>query len=166
MLSPMIVEYNPYTLTIHQTRKHVKITMELFIPIVNTNTLPKTHKILKKMLPSVLITECFNEQNIPFIEEVKHTEIGHLFEHILLENLCMLKIADGKSSATFRGRTHWNWKKDKKGIFHIIVSAGKKDAHLLPDALDQTIQLTNHILESDQIPSSLPLDKNQFFATA
>lgn len=137
---------NYYSLNLSQKKTRLHITMKLFGNIVNTGSIPHTVSILKKELPSVLHTQCFNDEGLPFIREVKKTEIGHLFEHILLEYLCLLKLASGRRIATFKGNTNWNWERDARGTFHITINAGEKDAHLMPKAMDAAISLLNSII--------------------
>lgn len=126
----------------------LKISMHCKTPYLTTNFLPKTTKILKQTLPTVLLTECFNSQNLPFAEESKNTEIAHLFEHILLEYLCLEKISQGHSSACFSGRTHWNWIKYPKGSFFITITIEKTDLKFLSAALEKSISLLEKILNS------------------
>lgn len=135
-----------FTLDLKQNKSNLRITMKLFGKEVNTRSLPNTFAILKKELPSVLHTQCFNDDGLPFATEVKKTEIGHLFEHILLEYLCLLKLSSGSRFATFKGNTHWNWERDPWGTFHIDINASARDAHLMPQALDATIKLVNKII--------------------
>ncbi len=116
---------------------------------INTADIPHVFDVLKNFLPSVLTTECFNDENLPFFQEVKKTEIGHLFEHILLEYMCQSKIAKGYKSAVYSGRTRWNWKRDPKGLFHIHISCSLKDHDLLPAALKKSIALMKIILQYD-----------------
>ncbi|KKR25220.1 MAG: hypothetical protein UT56_C0002G0034 [Candidatus Levybacteria bacterium GW2011_GWB1_39_7] len=66
--------------------------MECQDPIIETDQLPKTFEILNKMLPSIFKSKCYNDKNLPFFIEVRSTEIGHLFEHIMLEYICQLNI--------------------------------------------------------------------------
>ena len=100
----------------------------------------------------MLLTQCFNDDGLPFRMEVKHTEIGHLFEHILLEYLCQGKIAKGAQRASYSGNTKWNWIKEPRGTFHIRLSCGMKDADILPAAMDKTISLMKVILAYHQTP--------------
>lgn len=147
-LYPLSFSTEYFHLHINQSKKCTDITMQMLNNIVNTNHLPLTYSILESSLPSILKAKCFNEENIPFREEVKQTEIGHLFEHILLEYLCILKLSKGNSSATFSGVTNWNWKKEVWGTFHIHITMRKKDMLLLPLALEKTIHLLQVIIFS------------------
>src|SRR5260221_14671487 len=100
---------NLFSLAIQQSSSSTQIKMRVTHKTITTADLPFIVEILQKQLPSVLLTECYNDDNLPFAIEVKNTEIGHLFEHILLEYLCQLKIAKGSMQASFAGRTKWNW---------------------------------------------------------
>lgn len=143
---------NLFALAIAQKQTTTRITMQMLNEYVTTGHIPFITELLKLHLPNVLLTQCFNEENLPFKIEVKNTELGHLFEHILLEYLCQLKIAKGHNRASFAGRTRWNWIKDPKGKFHIHLNCGAKDADILPEAVEKTIDLMKIILQYNQTP--------------
>ncbi len=146
-----IVE-NLFSLAITQKQTSTKIIMQLLYNQVNTRDIPIIVQLLQENLPNVLHTQCFNDEGLPFSVEVVHTEIGHLFEHILLEYLCQLKIAKGASRASYAGRTKWNWVRDPRGKFHIRLTCGVKDADILPMALEKSISLMKIILANHQTP--------------
>ena len=123
-----------------------KITMDLLYNQLNTAEIPYLMDVLQENLPSVLFTKCYNDLDLPFKDEVRNTEIGHLFEHILLEYLCQQKIAKGARTATYAGRTRWNWHRDPLGRFHIHLNCGRKDADILPIALESTVSLMKLVL--------------------
>lgn len=140
---------NPYfSLALFPSEKSIDLTMSMSTKVLHTSSLPQTICILEKLLPSIFSSSCFNDNNFPFIEEVKNTEIGHLFEHILLEYLCMEKINKGYADATFRGVTNWNWKEEPLGTFHIIVDISLAERDFIEPALENSIKLINLILES------------------
>ena len=123
--------------------------MKLFIPVVNTRDLPHTDQFLKENFPSVLTTECFNDDNLPFNIEVKATELGHLFEHILLDQLCLIKLSSGDyHQAMFTGRTDWDWGRDQRGIFHITISVSESENYLLARAIKKTVALTESLINA------------------
>lgn len=155
-VTPLTATYTHFSLAIEHHKTHTNIEMYTFNKIVNTRDIPQTHAVLKKILPTVLQSQCFNDQKLPFSKEVKSTELGHLFEHILLEYLCLQKMAAGCKSATFNGVTNWNWKKEKWGTFHIIVDAGYKDLPIFSRALEKTIQLMEVIFVSNAATHSVP----------
>lgn len=138
----------PYQLAISQSKAETFITMTVSINQVHTNHFPSTYNILKANLPSVLKTKCFNDRNLPFDKEVLNTELGHLFEHILLQYLCNIKLKKGAKYANFKGVTHWNWKKDAPGTFHITLYASINDWQLFPEALEMSQKLLNKIIFS------------------
>lgn len=137
-----------FSLTIIHTRYATTMTMFLRTAIINTREIPYTFPVLKENLPSILIAQCFNDDNIPFAQEVKSTEIGHLFEHIMLEHLCLLKLAQGHKKATYRGETNWNWKRDIRGTFHIHINSSFKDEDIFDEALNRSIELTVKIIQT------------------
>lgn len=143
------------------------MTLQMFTPVLYTHDIANTVSFLQTFFPSVLHTECFNDQNLPFAQEAKSTEIGHLFEHILLEQLCMIKMQSGFDSAVFNGRTRWNWEKDTVGIFHIFVDVGERDVIFLTPALEKTVRLIEALLRnavSMNIPLNMTNQKSPSFS--
>lgn len=141
---------NLFSLNIMQKNSSTKIIMQLHGEEVNTAHIPFIVDLLKMNLPNVLLTKCFNDDNLPFREEVRNTELGHLFEHILLEYLCQLKIAKGHSKASYAGRTRWNWVKDPRGKFHIHLNCGMRDSDILPAAIEKTVTLMKLVMQYEQ----------------
>lgn len=136
--------------TFHKKNKTI-ILMRVFTKELHTGKLTKTLPILKEFLPSILRSTCFNEGNKPFYVEVLRTEFGHLFEHMLLEFLCQLKLSKGYEEATFSGMTDWNWNIDPRGTFWITISHAKEDTHLFPQAIEKTSQLLEAILSEHHL---------------
>lgn len=145
-----------FSLSIKQNKTTTHIIMNLYTLTVNTKDLPATYPTLKEILPTILHSQCFNEEKLPFSTEVRHTELGHLFEHIMLEYLCLLKVASGGHHATYTGVTKWNWKKDPWGTFHIYINIGFSNAPIFSDALGKSVTLFNTII----IPYEKPFLQN------
>lgn len=141
-----------FSLSVIQKRTRTKIIMDLINQQITTEKIPALSEVLKENLPSILSSICYNDLELPFYEEVQHTEIGHLFEHILLEYLCKNKIAKGAKRATYQGRTSWNWVRDPLGRFHIHLTCGKKDEDILLSSLEQSVQLMKLILQYQKRP--------------
>lgn len=139
---------NLFSLAITQKLTRTKITMDLLYSHINTKEIPYISDVLMENLPTILKSTCYNDLNLPFSQEVQDTEIGHLFEHILLEYLCQNRLAKGAKRATYIGRTKWNWTRDPFGRFHIHLNCGIKDADILPVAVDQSINLMKLILDN------------------
>lgn len=149
---------NLYTLSINRLREKTIIIMRLLIPEVNTKNFPHTSSILKIYLPSIFKSICYNSDNLPFSKEVLQTEVGHLFEHILLEYLCLLKLEQGVEQVVYEGVTNWNWLRDPRGTFHITIHGSREDLDVFNEALRKTMELTNLILsKEDSLTSTLPL---------
>lgn len=137
-----------YSIRVKQLRRKTKIDMNVYSPVVSTRSIPNTFKILKEHLPGVLETRCFNDDNLPFSEEVKKTEIGHLFEHIILQYMLEMKMALGQNKFVLNGWTSWNWKKEKRGTFHIDIDTGIQDSLVFKEALNKSEKLMQQILSS------------------
>jgi hypothetical protein len=139
------VTHNFFSLTIHRQEKRIHIMMESLTSLLNTQDVPTISKIIKKHIPQVLFSDCFNYENLPFSQELKKTEIAHVFEHILLTVLCMKQWQHGNKSAVYDGVTSWDWVKEKKGIFHITISLIGEDAMLFQQALQESIVILEKI---------------------
>lgn len=141
---------NLFTLNILFGEKRTKITMTVFGAIVNTRNIPETYTILNKSLPQIFLSKCFNDDKLTFAKEVQCTEIGHLFEHILLEYLCDYKFSKGFKDVVFTGVTSWNWKRDPYGTFHIRINASHDDIDIFQKALKKTISLMSLIMNNNE----------------
>jgi hypothetical protein len=153
------ISHPQYYLSWTETNHHWELELVTPAPFHHTSHFPETVSLLDNHLPSILECECFNTEGLPFHQEVKATEMGHLFEHIILEHLCDDKLATGHSSADFSGRTYWDWATNAIGTFHIKIS---KDQTHLPNfsaILDKSLGLLNSILASSCVtaPGSLAL---------
>jgi hypothetical protein len=111
---------------------------------VTTGTLPLTEEVLAENLPTIFSCQCFNEANKNFREECKNTELGHLFEHIMLEYLCMEKLDNGHDDAEYEGRT--NWETSSKGVFNIEIKTDLVDFEIIRKAFEKSVQLLGKIL--------------------
>lgn len=138
-----------YTIKTKYKKSSTKIILDLHNGMLNTRELPNTSYLLNKSLPSIFQSTCFNENNYPFKKEVKDTELGHLFEHILIENLCLIKVAKGYDDVEYSGITKWNWLVYPKGTFLITVNSGLKDRELFEEAMFKSTNLFDAILNSN-----------------
>jgi len=150
-INPLLINEKHYSLAVKHNSYKTNIKMSLLTSFFHTHALPNTYNVLEKNLPTVLETQCFNDSGFPFDTEVKNTEIGHLFEHILLEYLCQLKINNGHEKASFKGVTNWNWKKDVRGTFHINIDISPNDVIYLDIAIEKSIILLNKILTQREL---------------
>lgn len=74
---------------------------------------------MRQQAPGLEYHDCHNAAGLPFVEEMQNTELGHAFEHLILEKLRLLKIYG-------RGLTRWNWKRDPMGRYQITIYSGQK----------------------------------------
>ncbi|MCL4415135.1 MAG: hypothetical protein M1365_00315 [Actinobacteria bacterium] len=114
-------------------------------PYVNTLFFPRTLEILEKKVPTIFNSKCLNKYNLPFRIEAAQTEIGHLFEHIVLEFLSKYR-NDPKEK--FKGRTIWNWKVNPRGFFEIKIKTNSCDTSLYSIALLEGIKILEEIILS------------------
>lgn len=78
-------------------------------PIFCTTTqLPEISSHLNTLLPEILVAACDNPKQLPFYLEMMDTQTAHLFEHIVLEYLCKLRLNEGAQEASYEGRTFWD----------------------------------------------------------
>lgn len=133
-----------FSFNMKQDKGKVNLVMQFPDSYTTTKTIPHTYQFLKKHLPSILKCECFNDEGLPFSEEVKHTEMAHLFEHILLDQLCQEKSEE--VDAEYSGQTEWNWEKYPVGSFKVTVGVGKSDDKYLAIALNKSIALMEKLL--------------------
>ncbi len=134
---------------ISQRPDHAEITIQFFTSFYTTRPVPQTLPLLELMLPRIFAHKCFNNFNRSFKKEAAETELGHLFEHILLEFLCQYKFSEEKKrTIRLKGLTEWNWVHDPKGIFYISLNSTITDAYLLQKALTKTSEIMETILLS------------------
>lgn len=145
---PVSYSTEKFSLHLSLSETDLFITMQLHDQPISTRDLFDTNKILEEKLPSIFLNQCFNEKNLSFYEEAKNTEIGHLFEHILLEKLVLKKSALRKNSKPINGKTSWNWVKDPVGKFYIRLKPVHLDKREVLYSVEKAIELTNYIISS------------------
>jgi len=139
--------YSDYFSTHYDLKeKGVLLTMQVLNSIVNTTKLPATHHVLDSVIPSIFNNECFNQKKLTFFEEAKNTEVAHLLEHLILENLKLIKLKNSKT-ADFRGLTSWNWEKNPYGTFKINISSRCNFHKYFFRAFKNSVLILNYIYE-------------------
>jgi hypothetical protein len=140
---------NLFAVELKQYPEASYIRMEMLNSIYNTRVLPNTHEFLRKHLPSILRSRCFNKHNYPFTKEVRATQIAHLFEHMILEYLSTSKRRRGVENHIHNGVTRWDWSVDKLGVFHIDIDSKKEDRELLLIALEKSVVLVSALMRTN-----------------
>jgi hypothetical protein len=145
-----------FDLTYMVKKRATIVDMKVVEKFVRTNKMPKTSAFLKKHFPQVLETRCFNQAGLSFQQEIKDTELGHLFEHILLVYLCQMRqLLKEDEDCSYSGVTSWNWEKDPRGTFAILIEINEEEQDIFYFALEKTCKLLNtlctvHEMKQDQ----------------
>lgn len=145
------LHYTSTHFSVHNARTsagQLHLVMQVAGTAVNTREFPRTLGLLRAYCPLVLATECFNDDNLPFREEVKRTEIGHLFEHLLLTYLCHSKANTAGSRRSYEGKTSWNWKREPWGRFHIYLPDTNARSLEFTTAYRQALRLTDRVMSN------------------
>jgi hypothetical protein len=137
-----------YSVAVTPGIKNCTIKMRFQTTFLTTSSIPNIVSILTKHVPNIFKCQCFNNKNFPFIEEVANTELGHLYEHILLEVLLDIAKDNGMLPVTYEGETSWNWKEDSRGIFHISIRGPMPSHELVEQAVSRTNLIMDHIIET------------------
>ena len=128
---------NYFSIDVRFRKNSVVMSMKVVEDFYHTRLFKNVVSFLQKNVPDVLETKCYNPDHLPFCEEVKSTEFGHLFEHMLISQLCEEVISAGGKDARYRANTSWNWKKNPFGTFEITINS-KVDEQLFSTALHKT----------------------------
>lgn len=112
MPSPMEIS------TVTYFPRHTKITVR-FRHQLYSSQVPELANNLLTMIPSLRNHLCENRNGLRFEEEVRDTELGHVFEHVVLA----LLHARGYH---LRGHTTWNWHREPLGTYQVTINTGKK----------------------------------------
>lgn len=133
----------------HLDSHQVTLIMTFAESCWSTECLPETVQFLQTHQPSVLKTTCFNDDHLAFTEEVRHTEIAHLFEHLVLDQLCQIK--SETIDAEFEGFTEWNWWKYPVGSFKVTLKVSDQDRCYLEPALKKSVVVLEDLFKTTQI---------------
>lgn len=135
-----------FSLIVEPGFPQTNITFYSHTAAVRTGCIPNICDLLRKNLPGVLKTQCHNNEGWGFNKEVADTEIGHLFEHILIQNISELRqkyfMPDGKIS----GVTEWDWTLEPRGTFNIKIKSNSPYLDILNEAIENSMDLTSRIL--------------------
>lgn len=126
----------------------MNLFLQIHIPFVLTSAYGGCISFLEHHCPGTLQTTCFNDQNLPFYIEAKNTELGHLFEHILLDQLCSEKISQGHKNVMFSGITQWDWEQKPYGSFQILINLKRSDLAYFNKSLNSSIILFEKLISA------------------
>lgn len=135
---------NNFRVTGMQMAEKVMLVQEIYNPAIYTKDLPATVEVLSKNVPSIFANRCYNGRKFSFKKEVENTEVGHLFEHLILE--CLKILAFGKyGKADFKGQTFWDWKTEKERKFNIVVYSDQNYKDIFEIALKRAVVIMEEI---------------------
>ena len=142
------VNNNYFDLSTFYSGDQLKMIMQTRNAPITTADLPHTYEVVSKIYPEVFKTQCFNSLQLPFSEEIKCTELGHLFEHFLIQSLLDAHIKNNPQiDACIDATTDWNWQRDPRGTFHIhIKNIPLLDPKLVSESLIKSNDLMQLIL--------------------
>jgi hypothetical protein len=141
-------QFNYFTVKIEQYKSKIMMEMIVSPHLVSTAHIPCVIRVLKRELPGVFTTKCFNYSKHSFLKEAARTELGHLFEHILLEQLSDIKTQFGFNNFTINGLTTWNWYKYPRGTFHITIDVSVRERLMFYRALAKSVKIYDSIIEN------------------
>lgn len=127
--------------------RHTRITVRFRNHLYSSQVAGLTDGLLA-VLPHLAEHRCHNRHDLPFAEELNDSELGHVFEHVVLALLT-------RHGIFTRGQTTWNWQRDPIGTYHVTVATGKrlavKECLLTAQAI-LTNLLVGPILRFEPIP--------------
>lgn len=126
-------------------KEGVKVHLVFTGDRLNTSEFPDMYAKLLGTIPTVLTTECANPKNLPFSEEVGQTEVGHLFEHVLLEYMALNKEKFVKNF-TISGRTFWDSYNMKPNEFTVEIYCQLQDFPVFERSLQPACDLVSSII--------------------
>ena len=83
---------------------------------LRTSALPDLPARAMTLLPGLRGHRCDNGAGLTFAQELADTEVAHLFEHVAVELMALAGSPD-----TLAGRTTWDFRRDGRGVFHVLV---------------------------------------------
>ncbi len=130
-------------------KDRIVLTQTILSPAIYTGQIPATMEVLLARIPTIFDNECTNYHRHSFYNESKNTEIGHLLEHLILENMKLVKtLKCGK--ADYSGVTVWDWEKDKKGTYTITIYAKQSDRELFNKAFNKSVLVLEEIYSTQR----------------
>lgn len=153
-----------FSVSLLQKEDKILLTQHVWGNYINTKSFPLTYNILAKHIPTIFENECFNQDGQPFSHEVRSTEVGHLFEHLVLE---ILKIhhSNEYGDADISGFTEWDWNREKVGVFNIQISCAsliyppKKLRRNIVKAILQASAILEEIFSNQEVGDNAPLQE-------
>lgn len=150
MVSKELYSSDNFEVKIRLGEGRVELVHRIKHPLIHTSALPITEAFLAQEIASIFGNQCFNGKNKSFRAEASSTEIGHLFEHLILEYIKLLaeKVYGG---VCVSGETIWNWKEMGYGTFLIKIDFGQNYRGCIEDAILNAAKLLDKLYELHDI---------------
>ncbi len=143
------IPVNPYFYGQYRRENgHLSMRLCFTTSVFSTKALPGIVTHVSSCLPTIMESRCFNDQNLPFSQEIWNTELGHLFEHILLESLSLFKAEQFGAYEKVSGVTSWDWIDDTRGSFHIDIKTGFVTESIVDTAIEDSVLILTQALET------------------
>lgn len=98
-----------------------------------------------EVLPGLASHHCSTGPRGTFAEELKNTEVPHLFEHVVLELM-----AEAGSPRDLKGETAWDFKRQGHGVFRVSVEYD--DDLVALGAIKTARKLMGYLLDGGERP--------------
>jgi hypothetical protein len=125
----------------------------------STTQLPTLQSDIRTLLPEILVAACDNPDNKPFFKEMLDTQTAHLFEHMVLEYLCKLRLNEGASEASYEGRTFWDARRPTGEESTIAVSRQGESKSQFMRAVRLSSKLLNTLLSNTSVHVTLHTER-------
>ena len=132
------------------TKKFWVLQFTIMPSLSSTSQFPQLVEDLRVLLPEIMVAQCDNPNNIPFCEEMKETQTAHLFEHVILEYLCKLRLRSGFGEASYEGRTFWDTTKAPGENSMIAISRQGESQSVFEEAVTLSIILLKQLIKSTE----------------
>jgi cyanophycin synthetase len=98
-----------------------------------------------ELLPGLASHRCSEADGRGFVEEMKNTEVPHLFEHLVLELM-----AEAGSPRDLKGETAWDFRRQGHGVFRVSVEYD--DDLVALGAIKTAQKLIGYVLDGGERP--------------
>ncbi|MCE5203937.1 MAG: hypothetical protein ABFC80_03635 [Coriobacteriales bacterium] len=113
--------------------------------ITRTATAPDVPERALRLLPDLEKHFCHNGSGRTFAEEIRDTEVPHLFEHVVMEIM-----AQAGSPRSLKGETSWDFRRDGKGVFRVSVEYD--DDLVCLGSIKLANQVMGYLLDGGEVP--------------
>ncbi len=126
------------------------VNLSVFPEFNRTSQIPGIGDFLFQKLPGLREHKCFNEEGLTFPEEVKRTELAHVFEHVVIELILLKDPAAGE----IIGWTTWDWKIQPRWSYEVEIDYA--NVGLIMEAIEDALAILSGIVPIEVLPTTIP----------